>query len=425
MSERGRQFREFQASGGVELRQFALFEALRAAGVAPPAPGSPQAEQLAMDYERELERSQFLQWQCELQLQWVSNCCREAGMRIGLYRDLAVGCNSDGADVWSEPSLYAAGVELGAPADELALQGQSWGLAPWVPDALRQAGYRPFIRCLRANMGHAGALRIDHVVGLMRQFWVPAALGAEAGAYVTSPFHELLGLIALESERNQCLVIGEDLGTIPDELRVSFRQHRILSYCVLYFEKQWERDHSFRLPEEYPEAALVTPATHDLPTLAGFCLGRDLSIRNRLGLFSSPEVAERQLEGRQQDLQRLGDALMAADLLAATEKVAYGALPSHGFVVAVHGYLGRTPAKLMVTQIEDLMGEVEQVNIPGTTTEEPNWRRKLRVPIEQWPRSARLVQVAEHLCASRPPTGMEAASNLTYPPLGHAKVALM
>ena len=172
------------------------------------------------------------------------------------------------SDVWAHQSLYADGVSIGSPPDDFSLSGQNWGLPPWVPDALAESAYAPLISILRANMRNSGALRIDHVMGLMRLFWVPPDGKPADGAYVYYPFEDLLGIVALESQRNRCLVIGEDLGTVPDEVRTSLAARGVLSYRLLYFEKDAEG--YFKPPAAYPEQALVAVSTHDLPTLSGY-----------------------------------------------------------------------------------------------------------------------------------------------------------
>jgi (1->4)-alpha-D-glucan 1-alpha-D-glucosylmutase len=393
-------FRAFQVAGGRPLQRLALYEALQAT-TDQPSPLATDEQGLLDTHADAVLRCQYLQWLCEEQLREASAACHEAGMNVGLYCDLAVGSDSQGADVWSEPALYAKGVNSGAPPDDLALQGQAWGLSPWIPRALRHASFEPFIRCVRANMRRAGALRIDHVVGLMRQFWVPNELGAAAGGYMESPFQELLAILALESERNQCMVIGEDLGTIPDALRTALTDYQILSYKVLYFEKDWDGDQKFLSPADYSATALVTVSTHDLPTLAGYCLGHDLNIRSRLALFPSDEFKTQQFETRREDLNRLNVALSEAGLLPGEELLSYGCAPSDAIVCAIHEWLARAPSKIMCTQIEDLLGEEAQANVPGTTDEAPNWRRKLSVDLEQWPSMQRVLNMAAAMARGR------------------------
>ena len=300
---RGAAFREFQRSGGLALRRYALYEALQehfrrldsnTSGWTqwPEAyrdPGSRAVIEFARDHAERVEFFEYLQWLADLQLAHAQAVARECGMGVGLYCDLAVSVDLGGADVWAECDLYACEASAGCPPDDFNLRGQDWGLPPMLPDALRERGYAPFIAVLRANMRRAGALRIDHVMGLARLFWVPRGGTPEAGGYVAYPFEDLLGIVALESRRSGCMVIGEDLGTVPDEVREGMARKGVLSYRVLYFSRRHTDGYGdiYVPPNEFPADALVTATTHDLATLAGFWEGIDLDIRARLDLFPS------------------------------------------------------------------------------------------------------------------------------------------
>jgi len=248
-----------------------------------------------------------------------------------------------------------------------------------LPHRLKTAGYAPFITALRAAMRHAGALRIDHVMALMRLFWVPEGAVPVDGAYVAYPFSELLGIVALESRRNRCLVIGEDLGTIAPGVRAGLQAAGVLSYRPLYFERTGDAE--FALPESYPPQALVTIGTHDLPTLSGFWTGRDIAARRRLRLYPDEATLAEQLAARSRDRQRLLSALERAGVFAA-------AAPRRmtvDLMIAVHRFLARTPSAVMAVQLEDVFGQDTQMNLPSTTEDQyPNWRRKLSVPLESW-----------------------------------------
>ncbi len=409
-SGRARAFEGFRAEGGEALRRHATFETIHAkltrAGVAPWPdeyldPRAPAVQAVARAHADDLAFAEYLQWQCVQQLGRAAAAAAARGMRVGLYRDLAVGSDSHGADAWCDPSLYARGVSIGAPPDDFCLQGQVWGLSPWLPGTLRARAYAPFAECLRANMCHAGALRIDHVLGLLRLFWVPSGGGAADGAYVRYPVDDLLAVTALESVRAGCAVVGEDLGTVPDGLREALAANGMLSYRVLYFEKHWHGDHSFRAPEHYPAQALVTVSTHDLATLAGFWTGHDLDLRERLGLFPSDDSARGQREGRRHDRGRLLDALAREGLRPAPPDTSPCELPAATLIPGVHRFLARTPAALLSVQMEDVLGEVEQTNVPGTVHEQPNWRRKLPLPVEAWAGHAPLARLAAALARER------------------------
>ncbi len=396
-SARAKDFREFQAAGGESLRLHALFEALhehfsrvdRAAWGWPAwpeayrSPASDAATQFGRDHSERIEYSEYLQWQAELQLAAVVERSHALGFPIGLYQDLAVGVNPGGAETWTYSGLHALDARIGAPPDEFNLKGQEWGLPPWIPQRLTDSGYAPFIATLRSCMRHAGALRIDHVMGLMRLFWIPAGAGPENGTYVAYPFPDLLEILALESQRNRCLVIGEDLGTVPDAVRTATAAVGMLSYRPMYFERT---DHAeFKPPEAYLRDAVVTVSTHDLPTLKGYWRGADLAARAALGLFPTEEMRAAQVAARAHDRRHLLAAVERAGLVSA-EVAAEAAVRQDlddTLVQAVHAFVARTPAKILTVQLEDLVGQLEQVNLPGTTDDRyPNWRRKLPSTIE-------------------------------------------
>jgi len=349
-------------------------------------PDSPAVANFAAEHADTVTYYAWLQWVADTQLAAVAARTKASGMGIGLYQDLAVGANSGGSEVWSWQSTFSIGASTGAPPDELNLLGQDWGLPPCVPHRLRAAGYQPFIDILRANMRHAGALRIDHVMGLTRLFWVPPDTPATEGAYVHYPFDDLLGIVAHESLRNACLVIGEDLGTVPEGFRERLCTAGVLSYHPLIFERY--PDGQFRLPADMPRQALVAASTHDLPTLAGFWRGVDLDVRTRLMLFPSDELRQRLITERDWDRGRLLWALERAGLLPAGVRKDPAALPElpDSVIAAIQAYLGRSPAMLLVVQPEDCFGLTEQINVPGTLEDQhPNWQRKLPLAIEDWP----------------------------------------
>ncbi|HYH41111.1 MAG TPA: 4-alpha-glucanotransferase, partial [Burkholderiales bacterium] len=278
---RGRAFRAFQAEGGSRLHNHAVFEALqehfhredRKIWGWPQWPEHfrrPEADEVQQYAHVNAERVEFyeyLQWEAAAQFERASGRAVELGYGVGVYTDLAISIDRGGAESWANQDVYAVGASVGAPPDEINLKGQNWGLPPLRPTALKAARYDPFIATLRANMRYSGALRIDHVMGLYRLYWIPPGASAAEGAYVHYPFDDLLTILALESHRNECMVIGEDLGTVPDEVRAGLERAIVLSYRLLFFERTQEGD--YIKPAHYPVDALVAASTHDLATLKG------------------------------------------------------------------------------------------------------------------------------------------------------------
>ncbi|WP_157118859.1 malto-oligosyltrehalose synthase [Azohydromonas lata] len=422
-SARGRAFRAFQADQGEPLRLFATFEALQARfhaqdggiwgwPVWPQEFRDPRGEAVRR-FQREgreaIEFHEYLQWQATLQLARVAHRCRSRGLAVGLYLDLAVSVDRAGADTWGHAALYAAGATVGAPPDEINVQGQDWGLPPLHPGRLLTDRLRFFIATLRANMRHAGALRIDHVMGLMRLYWIPPERGATQGAYVHYPLQELMAVVALESQRNQCMVIGEDLGTVADEMRAALAEAEVLSYRLLYFERG--EGGAFKRPREYPREALVAISTHDLPTLAGWWTGHDLQVRKGLGLYPDEKVYEEQLVGRAQEKYRLLLALQHEGLLPADVALDLAHPPplTQALVEAVHAYMARTPSRVLVVQLEDALGVLDQPNLPGTVNEHPNWRQKFQMPLDALLADERVVSLSRVLSELRPHAPLKAA----------------
>ncbi|MGJ7494177.1 malto-oligosyltrehalose synthase [Variovorax sp. RT4R15] len=409
-------FDAFRAERGASLRRHALFEALQAhfhqadAAVwgwpAWPegygAPDAPAVARFAEQHEERISCFEYLQWQAARQLDRVSAQCKAVGMAVGLYLDLAVSVDRAGSDAWCERDAFALGASVGAPPDEFNPNGQGWGLPPLRPDRLRETGYRFFIETLRGSMRGAGALRIDHVMGLMRLFWIPPDKTPHDGAYVHYALHEMLAIVAIESQRQGCMVIGEDLGTVADEMRGALARFEVLSYRLLYFERNHEGD--FKAPAEYPRNALVAISTHDLATLTGWWAGHDLRLRLSLGLFPNQALFEKQLFDRAQERVRLLLAVQRAGLLSAdavAESTGAQTLPP-AVVAAIHAYVASTPSQVMMVQLEDAVGMLEQANMPGTTEAQPNWRRKLPLDLQQLAADGQALQLCETLAAIRP-----------------------
>jgi 4-alpha-glucanotransferase len=421
-TERGRAFRCFQEAGGSDLRNFAVFEALcehfwsRLGPGTPwwqwPEPfrrcGSAEVRQFTADNLTRVEFFEYLQWLAEEQLAAADAACRDAGLPVGLYCDIALGVDAAGAEAWCYRDMMAEGVHVGAPPDDFNLRGQDWGLPPFRPDALRESAYRPFIALLRATMRHAGAIRIDHVLGLRRLFWVPAGRRPEEGGYVRYPFEEMLAVVALESHRNRCVVVGEDLGTVPSGLRERFAATGVLSYRLFYFERGAHG--AIPAPADYPRLALVAPSTHDLPTLPGYWHERDLEVRAELGQFPSGADETRARRERKRDLAAMLRSLEAFGYLPKGFPAGRGGAGGEearerAFVDAVYRYLADTPGRILMVQLEDVLGLREQANLPGTHGEHANWRRKLPAPIADVLGVERLRTLAAMLNGKRPARG--------------------
>ncbi|HUG60359.1 MAG TPA: 4-alpha-glucanotransferase, partial [Methylomirabilota bacterium] len=325
----------------------------------------------AIDYQR------YLQFVADEQLAAATADARARGMAVGLYRDLAVGADSTGAETWSGPEAVVRGVSVGAPPDIFMPIGQSWGLPPFHPRALQEEAYASFVELVRANMRHAGGLRIDHVMGLQHLWWVPDGMSPADGAYVEYPLDDLVGIIALESHRNRCLVIGEDLGTVSDGFRERMADAGILSYRVLFFEQDFNTG-AFRPASSYPAKAMAVCGSHDLPTLRGWWLGVDNDLKERLGLFPGHDETAAQRARRDRDRDTFV-ALLRADGLLPAE----GEVDEAAFVQAATAFLAETSSAIAMVQLDDITGEVQPVNVPTTHREYPNWRRKYRATLEE------------------------------------------
>jgi 4-alpha-glucanotransferase len=392
-SARGDSFRAFVADGGAALQMHARFDALdryhrATTGCASGWLSWPQeyrdvngsaATRFAQEHPAEVEFYAYLQWLAHEQLVSAQALSRDLGMPIGLYGDYAVGANPSGSEIWTDQASYSLGAEIGAPPDPLALKGQGWGIPPQDPAALQAQRLQGFVRLIRNNMRYYGAMRLDHVMSLCRLWWVPGGRSAIDGAYVYYPLHQLLTVLCLESARSACLVVGEDLGVVPDEMREAMSEFDLYHYKVLLFEKDNGR---FRRPDEYVAHALATATTHDMPTLRSYWEGLDIELRQRLNLYPSREIASGVMRERERDREQLLIALRDQGLnpaAPATPVEPYSAELAN----AVHLYLARSSTALVALQIEDLLGMTEPVNVPGTFHEYPNWQRKLCADIEE------------------------------------------
>jgi 4-alpha-glucanotransferase len=391
-------FRSFTVERGDMLRKFATFEALsehfgaartwRSWPIELQDAHGAAVDAFAAQHPERIEFFAWLQFVADAQLAAAARAAKDAGMQIGLYHDLALGADADGAEAWVNRRLMADGMRIGAPPDDWNQLGQNWGLPAYNPIALREAGYAPFTAVLHAAMRHAGALRIDHAMSLERLYWIPEGAQPDDGGYVRYPVGDLIALVARESAARRCVVIGEDLGTLPEGFDRRMRDAAILSYRLLYFSQT--PDGEFLSPGEYPAEALVAASTHDLATLPGFFHGHDLDVRHALGLFASPDAEADARARREREFAALRRAFEREGIV------------HDDIVEAAYRFLARTPSRLLLMQIEDVLGMEEQANLPGTTTEHPNWRRKLSADLDALETHPRLAAIAATIAGERP-----------------------
>ncbi len=385
---RAKSFRDYCARAGRALDDFAVFQALsEMLGTHdwrrwPDAFRDPRGEDTARFAAAQDERLSFfryLQWQSDAQLGAAARIGREKGLALGLYKDLAVSVGAASADHWANRTAFLSDLRIGAPPDPFNEKGQEWGVVPLNPFALKAQAYAHFRALLAANMRHAGVLRVDHVMGWQRLFVIPEGSPATEGVYLRYPLEDFLAIAALESRRNECALVGEDLGTVPEGFRERMASANVLSCRVFYFEQDGGR---FRDPGEFPRQATVSVATHDLATLRGYWTADDIAIKARLGIFRSVDEETRAREDRARDKRLLLEALARAGLLPEGIDRAADVAWSQAISDALHVYLARTPSVLLALQLDDILGEQVQVNLPGTSSEYPNWRRRHSVTLE-------------------------------------------
>ncbi|WP_193367803.1 4-alpha-glucanotransferase [Pelagibius marinus] len=390
-------FAAWRRGPGQALEWFALFEAISLRHGADwrgwPEQlqrfGSPAALSFATANAREVRYHAWLQWLAQRQLSAAQGNAKNAGMGLGLYLDIAVGVRPGGADTWSAPSCFAEGVSLGAPPDAFNPAGQDWALAPFNPLGLHSAAYRPFIEMLRAAMAYAGIIRIDHILGLRRSFWVPE--DGAPGGYVAYPLEPLLALIRLEARRAGCVVVGEDLGSVPPGLRDRLAEAGLLGCAVVQFEKQ---DQRFHPPEGYRAATLASFGTHDTPTLRGWWCGWDIDQRHAI---NGGDEAGHEAERQQRAAERAALARLLCDENLAPTGLDPDAPPPQAddaLAEALHRLLARAGSALVAVQLDDALGSVAQQNLPGTVDEHPNWRRRYPLSVEELGSDPRLRALA-------------------------------
>ena len=364
-------------------------------------PHTPEVKSFIQTHQDRIRFYQYCQWLTNEQLSAIKSMGDNADMPGGLYMDLPVGVDRGGSYVWANQSLYAQKTAVGCPPDLFNMKGQNWGLPPWKPQTMRSAGYEPFIQNIRANLRMAGSLRLDHVLGFYRMFWIPDGVDAGQGAYLYYPLDELFGILALESHRNQCAIIGEDLGTVPDGFGEIMERWGLYSYKLFYFEKS---DDGYKAPQDYIERAMVTLTTHDLPTLTGYWMARDIEVRKELDLYPNDELMAQHNQERIDERWALLKALQEQQLKPEDTHHDPLFVPhmTPELMQAVHLYLSRTPCRFQAIQLDDIIGELEQMNMPATIHPKyPNWRRKLSIDLEDLLHDWRLNQLAEVLKHAR------------------------
>ena len=384
-------FEAFVLEKGKALRGFGLFEALDQYYSRPgqvgwqswPSefhqPDGEAVEKFVRSHEREIRFYMWLQWLCAEQLREVNQAAAEYGVKLGIYGDLAVGVARGSADTWLNRQDYCMDLSVGAPPDPLGPTGQNWDLPPLNPSMLKHTGYEKFAHLLRENMRLYGVLRIDHVMALCRLWWVLNGKTADFGAYVHYDAEVMFAILALESRRNRCVIIGEDLGTVPDEARHLLNRYQVFSYKVMYFSKGWN---GFQLPEEYPEQAITVISTHDVAPLAGYWTGKDLDTMFKLGTLPDAAAFQTALDEREHDKADLLDKLKETGCLGAD--VQMPAKADETLLAALHKYGALSRSKLYAVQLENLLGVIDNLNVPGVTEGYPNWAQKMPVSLEDF-----------------------------------------
>jgi 4-alpha-glucanotransferase len=407
-------FKAFVAQGGDSLQTLAVYDALQEslASQEKPSWGWPVFPKEFSDFhnpavktftKKNVKRVKFflwLQWHASLQLEQVNLVAQKNDMLIGLYRDLAVGVSEGSAEVWGNKELYCKDASVGAPPDILGPLGQTWGLPPMDPEKLYEQQYQPIIELFDANMRATGALRIDHVMALLRLWWVVKGDSAKEGGYVYYPVDDLLAILALESHRHQSLVIGEDLGTVPDEIRTKLADNGVYSYRVFFFEQA--QDGGFFSPAHYPEQSMSTLTTHDMPTLTGYWHCDDLALGKELGLYPTEEILSTLYASRHENKQSILDTLHGHH--SVNDEVGrdvHNVDMSKALNFGMQLHMAGGSSALLSLQLEDWLEMDKPVNIPGTFKEYPNWQRKLTRNLQDIFNDSSLNELAANLTEAR------------------------
>lgn len=395
------QVAEYRRAAGAELEHHAVFDSLHAHFFATGArgwqgwpaeyhdPDSAAVRRFAAEHPEEIEFFAFAQWLAKASLDAAQRAATGAGMAVGLISDLAVGMDSGGSHAWSRPGDVLTGLSIGAPPDLLGPGGQDWGITGFAPLALRRTGFAGFIGTLRAALDHAGGIRIDHILGLSRLWVIPHGAPSAEGAYLTYPLDDMLRILAIESTRARAIVIGEDLGTVPEGLRPKLAARAVAGMNVLWFER--DGDGTFVPPSRWRAASIAMSGTHDLPTVAGWWRGRDIDWAWRLGR-SGAASEDDDRRHRQEERGLLWEAFRQSGAAEGEQPAEHDVWP---VLEAAAAHIGVTPCDLAILPLEDLLGLDEQPNLPGTMDEHPNWRRRMPAPLSE--------------CLSRPEVARRAA----------------
>ena len=407
-------FKAFVVEGGESLKTLAVYDALQESLVAQQKPSSgwpvfpkelsdfynPAVKTFSKKNAKRVKFFLWLQWQAALQLEQANQVAEQNNMSIGLYRDLAVGVSEGSAEIWGNKELYCTKASIGAPPDILGPLGQNWGLPPMDPEKLYEQQYQPIIELFDANMRATGALRIDHVMALLRLWWVAKGDDAKEGGYVYYPVDDLLAILALESHRHQSLVIGEDLGTVPDEIRTKLAENGVYSYRVFFFEQA--DDGGFFSPAHYPEQSMSTLTTHDMPTLTGYWHCDDLALGKKLGLYPTDEILSTLYTSRHENKQSILDTLHGHH--SVNDEVGrngHNVAMSKALNFGMQLHMAAGSSALLSLQLEDWLEMDKPVNIPGTFNEYPNWRRKLSRNLQDIFNDSSLNNLAANLTEAR------------------------
>jgi 4-alpha-glucanotransferase len=401
----------FLNKGGEALYRHALFDAISARMVADghgagwrswPAPWHDIDGQAVQDFARNHQEDvrfyQWLQYLCNQQLHSLRALCEQLGMRIGLYLDFAVGEAADGSGSWGSPDVLAD-VRIGAPPDAYNEQGQDWGLAPLSPLAMARKNAAPFRSLIEDATRQAGALRIDHAMGLWQLYLIPQGATAAMGTYARYPVADMLIALADASLANGTVIIGEDLGNVPDGFQDVMAACNILSYRIYFFERTAK---GFVPPADYPQSALACLSTHDLPTFRGWWRGDDIALRQRFGLIAAKGARKQERDRKAERSDVLADLQKAGLLTAAQARQITPDDAPPELITAIHGHLAGAPSSLFAARFEDLAGEVHPVNIPATVDEYPNWRRKLALPLDDLAQTPLFQNTLAAIAAARP-----------------------
>lgn len=383
-TQRGQEYKEFLKREGGALRDFATFMVLDELQVSNSTewlrwvhelvdPRAAVIEAFRNAHRESVDFHCYIQFELDRQLESIARLAKESGMAVGLMGDLAIGSSPDGGDPWAFPELFLKGVSIGAPPDDLGPSGQNWSLPPMNPHTLAETDFAYWRMLLRNNMAHVGALRIDHVMGLLRQFWIPDGFDGSMGAYMQFPAERLFSILAEESRKNHCIIVGEDLGTVPDGFRDLLRKFGVLSTCVVRFEKEWGG--AFKPAAAYPEEVYVVVETHDMSPLAGFVRGRELAIRGELEHWGAAQIQDA-LKLRQNEWNAVLARLKAEGFQVDNSKELC-------VVGSLNEFLAKLPSCMVAASLDDLAEEIEPVNIPGFGQDRHrSWSRRMTKSLE-------------------------------------------